>query len=327
MIFYQKDTRYFFQDGSINFSIDTDLVDMQDFGTQMEFTFERWIPTASRDKVTKYYAYANIFDRDGNVYGTTFEQVHDGIHKGFEVMLQDQNTDVIIQKFNLVTNSTTLNGAIAIDDRTLVVTDATGIVVGTHLILFDPASLRFTTVHVLGVSVNTVTFDRPIDFAYPDGTYIDVAVTNMAVNGATTPVIFGIRGTGSPPGVDLTFDMTRIVITMLTTGAPAYDLFGDQAALTNGVLFRKRNGRTFNIFNVKTNGEWAGIMYDLSAADKVNPSQGQNGWIGRMTFAGQEKMGVSIRLPVGEDAQFVIQDDLTAIELLEITAEGHIVKP
>lgn len=67
-------------------------------------------------------------------------------------------------------------------------------------------------------------------------------------------------------------------------------------------------------------------MYDLSAADAVNPNQGQNGWIGRMTFGGQSKMGVVIRLPIGDDVEFIVQDNLTGIELLEIVAEGHIVE-
>jgi hypothetical protein len=148
----------------------------------------------------------------------------------------------------------------------------------------------------------------------------------MAVDGSVTPQVFGLRGTGAPPGVDISFDLVRIVITLLTTNATAYDLFGDITALTKGVLFRVRNGKYKNIFNVKTNGEWAGLMYDMSVADAVNPQQGQNGWIGRMTFGGPSKMGVVIRLPIGEDVEFIIQDNLSTLEKFEVVAEGHIVE-
>jgi hypothetical protein len=327
MIIYSRQGRYYITDRGTSFSLKDNELDFIEVGSRVKFLFSRWPPDNSRSKLERDYAYADILDRDGVAYGTTFEQIHDGIHDGLDINVQDQTTDPVIQKFNMVTNSTTLNGAVAIEDRSIVVTDATGIVAGSHIILFDPASIRFTTFTAGTPTGTTIPLDGPLDFAYPDGTFVDIGVTNMAVNGSVTPQIFGLRGTGAPPGVDLTFDLTRIVITLLCTNAPAFDLFGDQTALTNGIVFRKRDGKFFNVFNVKTNGEWAGIMYDLSATDSVNPQQGQNGWIGRMTFASQGKIGVVIRLPIGEDAEFIIQDNLTDIESLEIVAEGHIVKP
>jgi len=326
MIIYYKTGRYYIQVGANNFSLPEDELDFIDFGSRVKFIYNRWPPDSSRSKLEKDYAYSDIKNREGVAYGNNFEDIHDGIHSGVDVNIQDQTTDVIIQKFNQVHNSTTLNGAVAIDDTSIIVTDATGIIAGSHIILFDPSSERFTSFTALTPSGTTIPLDGLIDFDYPDGTFVDVAITDMAVNGATTPQTFGLRGVGAPPGVDISFDMTRIVITMLTTDAPAYDLFGDLTALAKGLLFRVRNGHYHNIFNVKTNGEWAGLMYDMTAADKVNPNLGQNGWIGRMTFGGQNKMGVVIRLPVGEDVEFIVQDNLTAITKLEIVAEGHIVE-
>jgi hypothetical protein len=271
----------------------------------------------------------DVLDENDNPYGNTVDDIINGIVNGgkSEVFISDQTTDAIIQKFNQVHNSTTLNGAVAIDDTQIIVTDATGIVAGSHVILFDPASVRFMSCKALTPSGTTIPIDRPLDFAFPDGTFVDVAITDMAVDGSTTTQIFGLRGTGAPPGVDLKVDITRIIITMLTTNAPAYNLFGDLPALSKGITIRSRNGHYHNIVNVKTNGEWAGVMYDLSSADAVNPNQGQNGWVGRMTFAGTNKMGVAIRLPVGEDLEILIQDDLSGLELFEIVAEGHIVEP
>ena len=88
---------------------------------------------------------------------------------------------------------------------------------------------------------------------------------------------------------------------------------------------RKVDGEQRNIFNAKTNGELANLMYDFDIEAATNPQQGQDGFTGRMTFGGQSKMGVVIRLGQGEDLQMLIQDNLSSLEILEIICEGHIV--
>ncbi len=88
---------------------------------------------------------------------------------------------------------------------------------------------------------------------------------------------------------------------------------------------RSRNGRIKNIFNVKSNGEIDGITLDWKPYSALTPVQGQHGFTARLTFTGQDKIGVAIRLPIGEDLEVWIQDDLTGITSLRIMAEGHIV--
>ena len=66
-------------------------------------------------------------------------------------------------------------------------------------------------------------------------------------------------------------------------------------------------------------------MFDINVSQSINPAQGVDGFTARMTFAGQNKVGVAIRLPIGEDLEFIIQDDLTNIVTYEVVAEGHIV--
>lgn len=242
-----------------------------------------------------------------------------------DVFIQDQTTDVIVANFNQVTNSTTLNGAVAIDDRIIIVTSATGIVEGSYIILFNPASVRFTPFFAIGVAGTSITLDGPIDFDYPDGTFVDVAITDLSVDGSGTPEVFGLRGTGIPPGVDLKFDITRIIFEMTCDSAISLDLFGNITALTRGLLVRTRNARYKNIFNVKTNGEIAGVMYDWTPFESINPNQGIDGFIARLTFGGQSKIGVVIRLALGEDLEVHIQDNLTAITSFKMIVEGHIV--
>ena len=149
----------------------------------------------------------------------------------------------------------------------------------------------------------------------------------MAVDGSVTPVVFGLRGTGTPSGVELTFDLTRIMMGCATDTAVDLAKFADLTRLVNGLVLRKRDGRYKNIFNIKSNGELATMAYDWNPQSSTNPQQGQDGFTARLTFASQGKIGVTIRLPIGEDAEFIIQDDLTDIARLVVIAEGHIVNP
>lgn len=249
--------------------------------------------------------------------------------QALDVALQDQTTDVIIAYFNQVHNSTTL--AVAVPDvdtnpRIIIVASATGIVIGSYIILFDPDSARFSTFFATAVNGVNITLDSPIDFEYPIGTNIDVAIVDMSVNGSITPQLFGLRGLGAPPGVKLTFDVTRIILSCIADSPVDLSLFADIPALTNGLLMRSRNGKIKNLFNVKDNREIAGIMFDFAVTAATNPAQGEDGFIGRLTFGGQDKIGVVIRLPIGEDLEIWVQDNFLGITDLRIIAEGHIVE-
>ena len=239
-----------------------------------------------------------------------------------DVFLQDQITDPILINFNQVHDSTTLNGAIALNDRNIIVTDATGIVIGSYLILFDPGSVRFSTFTVIGIVGTTITLDSPTDFAYPDGTFVDIAIIDMSVDGSVTPEVFGLRGIGTPPGVELTMDVTRFIFEMTTSSAVSLELFGNITALLRGLLVRSRNGRVKNIFNVKSNGEIAGIMFDWTPFAASNPVQGIDGFVSRFTIT---KLGVATRLKIGEDLEAWVQDNLLSITSFKMIAEGHIV--
>jgi len=259
-----------------------------------------------------------------DIYGNALTLEPNG---SMPVTIQDQVSPIVITKFSVLEETTTTTAPVAIDDYVIPVTSVTGIVAGKFLSVFDPNSLRFTNFVVVSVTDLNVTVDRPIDFPYPTGSYMDVGDTDMAVNGAVTPVVFGIRnnaGAIPPPGLELSVDITRIIIQCITATSTDYDLFGDIAALTNGIMLRNRNGETFNIFNTKTTGELAGIMYDLTVYDV---KQGTDGFIGRLTFAGQSKMGAVQRLAINEDLELIVQDNLTGLTKLEIVAEGSVVIP
>lgn len=243
-----------------------------------------------------------------------------------ETFHQDQFSPVIIQKFNQVHDSTTMSVDANVFDDVITVDDPTGIIVGSHIILFSIALIRFSSYTAIGVAGSDITLDTELDASFPAGTFVDVAITDMAVNGSVTRQIFGLRGTGVIPGIEIKADITRIIITCFTVGVVNLATFGDIAKLLRGLVLRFRNGDVFNIFNVKDNGEIAGITLDWVPYAKTKPNEGQDGFTSRLTFNGNSKLGVTQRLAAGEDLEFVVQDDLLLIQSLEVVAEGHIVE-
>ncbi|MEE9571453.1 MAG: hypothetical protein V3W20_00220 [Candidatus Neomarinimicrobiota bacterium] len=297
---------------------------------QITISIFRYQDRGHKNFFNETFDYDQVLDADSIAYGDSFNDVINGFDSGLDVNIQDQTTDPIIVKFNQLEESTTLSSAASIDDMTITLTDATGTADGKYIILFDPNSVRFTTFIQIGAAAgNVITLDCPIDFDYPAGTFVDITETNMNVNGSVTTQTFGLRGAGAPlPGVELDFDLTRIIISCETTDAVDLSKFGDIiGGLTNGICCRRRDGKFQNVFNVKTNKDIAGIMFDWVVFDAQNLQQGQHGFIGRLTFAGQNKLGVTIRLKIGEDLEFLIQDNLSTLLTLEVIAEGHIVQP
>lgn len=342
MILYKRNNQVYYEDingtGEIRGVPDVQIeFDDNSVDSQITISIYRYQNREHKNFFRQTFDYDQVFDENSNAYGDSFLDVTNGYDRGVDVNLQDQTTDAIIIHFNQVSNSTALAVAAEIGgglNYTITVDDDTGVVAGSMIILFHAASERFSNFHALSTTNDVITLDRPIDFDYPIGTFVDIASNEMAVDGSSTPQVFGLRGTGAPPGVDLDFDMTRIIFKCKTATGVDLAKFGDLDALTNGLVFRTRNNRFHNIFNIKSNGELAGIMYDWTPYLSTNPVQGQDGFVARLTFAGMDKIGVAIRLPVGTDAEFIVQDNLLAaqsgsrqITSLIVTAEGHLVEP
>jgi hypothetical protein len=249
-----------------------------------------------------------------------------GANGGLDVNIQDQTSPILITELNRITNTTALTNAVAIDDKTVVIDTTTGFVDGTHITIADDVSNRYSIYHQVGaVAGKTISLDRPIDYAFPAGTQITAGTHEMAVNGSVTPVIFSVRSGDTPTGLNVYVDITRIIFKCITATAVDLTTFGDLARLTNGLVLRRVDGTYSNIFNCKDNGELAGIMYDFSVAQATNPVQGVDGFTGRLTFGGQNKIGVVVRIGPGEDLQAIVQDDLSGLTSFSIVAEGHVV--
>jgi hypothetical protein len=268
---------------------------------------------------------AAILDLNTSILSTRVEP-----NKSIPVTLQDQTTPLVVTKFSYLQNSTVTTADVSIGDTLITVSDTTAISAGKLLTIFSPTSLRYTQVGVIGIAGSNVTIDSPIDFAYTSGSIVDVQEPNLATlsGSLASPVICGVRnnaGGTPPPGIELTLDVTRLILKCFTATAPTLSDFGDIAlGLTNGLVLRKRDGNYYNIFNIKTNGQVAGMMFDFDILTAAGG--GQDGFKARLTFGGQDKFGSVIRLPINEDLELVIQDNLTTLQSFEIIAEGSIVQ-
>lgn len=244
----------------------------------------------------------------------------------WDVNVQDKIKEPFLVKFNQAQQSTTLAAATVIEDYSVEIADVTGFEVGQYLIIYSPVSNRFYTGYILSIVGTIIDVDTPLDSVFPIGAVVVGSITNMNVDGSTTPQVFGLRGVAVDDPLQQTFHITRIIFYCLTTSAVDLASFGNLTALTKGLVLRKRNGSYYNIFNVKSNGNIDGITLDWNAYESTNPNQGQDGFTARLTFNGDDKMGIVIDLTEGTDLEFIIQDALTDLTLLEVVAQGHILQ-
>lgn len=249
-----------------------------------------------------------------------------GVNGGLDINVQDQVTPPFDLYFRQQTGVTsTLATNILVDATVIPLVSAVGFNTGNCLCIFG--NDRIYNARILEVNGNNVTVDTPVDFPFEAGSQaienlIDLELANGSLE---NPEIYQIKNP-SPIDSELSFDVTRILFEIITTDPPAFDEFGDIAGgLTNGIVLRKNNGAINNIFNAKTNGELANLMYDISFFDQTRP-QGANGITARMTFAGQSKHGVAIRIKPQESLDLLIQDDLRTLLKFRIIAEGHFVQ-
>lgn len=173
-------------------------------------------------------------------------------------------------------------------------------------------------------NVYDITLDTPLDYAFTTAGGCSEMSTNMAVNGSVTPVEFSVSPSGLAAGTQ--WDINRMVFT-ITDGSVMDDgKFGGITALTKGCVLRVEDGYTKNIFNVKTNEDFALRSFDAEYV--TNAPAGVYGFRCRRTFNGQDKNGVVIRLSgdTGDMLKMIIQDDLSGLVTFRAIVQGHVVE-
>lgn len=171
-----------------------------------------------------------------------------------------------------------------------------------------------------------LTLDSPLDAAFSTSAGIEERDENMAVDGSVTPVTFSLSPGKLADGQE--WDITRMALGF-TGGAAGDDgKFGCYAAVTNGMVFRYRDGITKNLFNAKENSQ---LALHTGGDVSYQTRSGGGGTYGvrvRRTFSGVEKNGSTIRLnSTTDDAlEVIVQDDLTAHTIIAGVAQGHVVE-
>lgn len=257
-----------------------------------------------------------LLDASGNAVSIT--------NNGLDINIQDQHTLPIHGSFAKLTAApTTLSVAASAGDYTLTVTTTTGFVDGANFELVDATGTAMHGVQLGAISGNTITIDRPVERAFAIGATIFPMNINMNVDGSSTVQKFQF----GPIGTLFEVDVTRIMGYLQDATTMDDGMFGGTgSALTRGCVFRKNygDGTFYNYGNAKTNGALAMANYDFAYTDKAPGGNYGARWRG--TFAGPSKRGVTIRLGAGESLEWLIQDDLTGLQVFNLMAQGHIVE-
>lgn len=241
------------------------------------------------------------------------------------VNIQDQTTQIIdLHAHQDISNLTLIDDTI-IGSMNIIIEHDVTIAVG-QIIHFEE-NKRASQSEIVSILIDTpiagqdtINLDTPMDYAYTTLSGIHNGNINLNVNGAITSQTFHI----SPPK-DTKWDIVRMVLIIEDNSAMDSGKFGGITELTNGVVFRKKDGTYYNIFNAKSNSDFAVHAYDIAYDDRA--PAGIYGFRARRTFGGQSKNGVVIRLDgnAGDQFQGIIQDDLTGLTKFHLIVQGHVV--
>jgi hypothetical protein len=217
--------------------------------------------------------------------------------------------------------SATLAVSPAVNDYDVEMNTGHGFIVNDKMAIFEEVdgNARFMVAVVLAVVSDTITLSAPVPYPFSLSAAVITYTPEMNVNGAATPVVHSITN-----GNSKAVHVTRITLHMTDSTAMDDTRFGGQAALTRGIVFRKRyvDGTYQQYFSAKTNGEIGEIAGgDKSYDDKAGGSL--NGFTSRITYNGPDKRGVVIELQQGEAIEMLIQDDLTGLASFTTLVSGH----
>tara|TARA_R110000772_G_scaffold12772_1_gene38389 strand:+ start:180 stop:1160 length:981 start_codon:yes stop_codon:yes gene_type:complete len=284
--------------------------------TQNDFYFKN-VNNWAYDKAVNI---SEILDYNGNPYLlgdfiTFYENT-----PALDVTLQDSSSSLVIVPFTKLITESTLSVATSIDDLSITVVSAVGVLVGQLATIYSVDNNRYYFSQILAISGNVISLDSNLDFAFSVGDFVSFGKTELNVDGSVTPQIYGVRNP-SNQDIPLTVDINRIVFAILTSSTVDLSKFGNiLGGITRGLLARKVDSVNRNIFNVKTNAEFKNIMFDIDI--EIAKGNAQDGITGRFSFSGQDKLGAVIRLKSNEDLQIIVQDDLTSLESFKMMAEG-----
>ncbi len=243
---------------------------------------------------------------------------------GLAVNIQDQTTRLFDIPLNQVLDNTSysISTTPIINSYDIELNSTVGLSTGDKIAFLEQNGIQQIYFgQIISISVNTITLNSPVPYNFtPTSTIVFTFDNQLNVDGSTNVQTFSLCNFFNEP-----VDITRIIFTC-TDNVEMHDgLFCGAAALTRGIEFRKltNDGYYINYFNVKNNAKWGLLAYDTKYTDKGKPPDDTYGFSTRLTFGGQNKHGVVIRLEPMECIEVLIQDDQTDISSASLIAEGH----
>lgn len=273
-----------------------------------------------RDKIQNQSHKLGIFSDIENESGMTYASDSDVVFDLNQLTKLNGNTSpILITQMARDVDSILLTAQANVGDKIISVSDASNVIVGSYIVIFNTSTNRYYQGKAVSKSVNDVTLDSEIDSVFDvANSSVYIGDTDMTVDGSTTPVVFKFRADELDP-VNVSIVVTKIIITMETETLGNLSQFGDIARLTNGILFKKIGSFEYNIFNAKDNREIKNIGYDLEfiSAQGSQP----DGLAARVVFT---EIGSKILVNPGDNIILKVQDDLRDLTKFEITCKGYV---
>ena len=245
---------------------------------------------------------------------------------GVPVNIQDQTTRPFdIQVNQILSIAYSIAVSPTMNTNIVILNTTSGLSIGDKIAFLEQNGMPHIYFgFIVAISGNNITMNSPVPFNFtPLVSTVFTFDNQLNVDGSTTPIVFSLVNL-----FDEQIDITRVIF-KCTDDVEMHDgLFCGINQLTNGIEFRKytNHGYYINYFNIRNNAKWGLLAYDVQYTDTGKPPSDVFGFGSRLTYAGQNKHGVTIRLDPGERIELLVQDDLTGISGASLMVEGHFVQ-
>lgn len=204
------------------------------------------------------------------------------------------------------------------EDTVIQVTEALAAYVGKFIYIKN--GLRFYAGQVTAVDegADTITVDPPLDYGFTTDSFVDIGITDMAVDGSVIPVTFKLQ-----PLPEHRWIISDVLMTIEDSSKMFDNLFGGIVALTNGIFIHQETDIHLNVGVFKKNSDFA-LATSLYQYTNTAGASGVYGLLVGGIF--MESAGsLLLNNDTRNDIMTVtIRDDLTGLNSLRMVARGYV---
>jgi len=179
---------------------------------------------------------------------------------------------------------------------------------------------KYAQFEITAVAGDLITLSMPMGFPFTTEATVYRINTSLKEDGSVTPRVF----TFTPDAGS--FDINSFSLNMVHSTEPDDSLFGNLAALTNGIYARRYYGEFGiygNLLNFKTNHAFKLFSADIVYTDKAGGEA--FGTSIKKVFNSQEHNGIVFRINgVKEDrVEVIVRDNLSSLSAMKLLLIGH----